>query len=218
MINNDKECKKKIIAVIGGSFNPITKAHIQLGLLAEAELKAAQILYVPANSSFIKSWKDYDQSNIFTDTFRIELIQAAIKSRPKFNLALIDIKSNVALKTYDLLQMLKDKYTANIIYVMGSDSLKEIHTWYNANDLISQNKFFIVPREENNVESIIASNPLLKVYANHFIVSQESKKELAKYQDYSSTKVRDALARNNIGVVKQMVPKETIVLLLKEHN
>ena len=42
----------KKFAIIGGSFNPVTKAHVEIGQIAARELPGWQILYIPAPDRF----------------------------------------------------------------------------------------------------------------------------------------------------------------------
>ena len=46
----------KKFAIIGGSFNPVTKAHVEIGQIASKELPGWQILYIPAPDRFLTSW------------------------------------------------------------------------------------------------------------------------------------------------------------------
>ena len=42
----------KKFAIIGGSFNPVTKAHVEIGQIASKELPGWQIFYIPAPDRF----------------------------------------------------------------------------------------------------------------------------------------------------------------------
>ena len=43
------------IAVIFGTFNPLTMAHIQIGLLAQKKVNAQKVIYVIAKIPFYKT-------------------------------------------------------------------------------------------------------------------------------------------------------------------
>ena len=51
----------KKFAIIGGSFNPVTKAHVEIGQIASKELPGWQILYIPAPDRFLTSWKSMEK-------------------------------------------------------------------------------------------------------------------------------------------------------------
>ena len=51
----------KKFAIIGGSFNPVTKAHVEIGQIAARELPGWQILYIPAPDRFLTSWKSMEK-------------------------------------------------------------------------------------------------------------------------------------------------------------
>ena len=55
----------KKFAIIGGSFNPVTKAHVEIGQIASKELPGWQILYIPAPDHFLTSWKSMGKKATF---------------------------------------------------------------------------------------------------------------------------------------------------------
>ena len=53
------------IAVIFGTFNPLTMAHIQIGLLAQKKVNAQKVIYVIAQDSFLQNWKQMIMTQLF---------------------------------------------------------------------------------------------------------------------------------------------------------
>ena len=60
--------KDKII-LIGGSFNPPTKAHLELAKLTREQLKAKYVILIPSKTDYLKSWKHYSNENILMIIF-----------------------------------------------------------------------------------------------------------------------------------------------------
>lgn len=56
---------------------------------------------------------------------------------------------------------------------MGADNLAEIEKWIKYPDVVYQNQFIIMPREDYDIEAIIESNEVLKKTRNHFIILNE---------------------------------------------
>lgn len=56
------------LAVITGTFNPLTKAHISMGLLAQKKLgEDSCIVYVPSRHDFLTGWKEMPDKDILSD-------------------------------------------------------------------------------------------------------------------------------------------------------
>lgn len=69
----------KKFAIIGGSFNPVTKAHVEIGQIASKELPGWQILYIPAPDRFLTSWKSMEKKEILSGKKRLLLLEKAVK-------------------------------------------------------------------------------------------------------------------------------------------
>ena len=64
------------IAVIGGTFNPPTNAHIKLARTAYKVLMADLVLLVPARQDYMRQWKNYQSSDILSDALRMDMLHA----------------------------------------------------------------------------------------------------------------------------------------------
>ena len=69
----------KKFAIIGGSFNPVTKAHVEIGQIAARELPGWQILYIPAPDRFLTSWKAMKKNDILSGEQRLNLLRKAVE-------------------------------------------------------------------------------------------------------------------------------------------
>ena len=61
-VNKKEEGKKMRIAIIGGTFNPVTKAHIAIAKNAKEFVKADLVIFVPTKIDYIKKWKKYQNT------------------------------------------------------------------------------------------------------------------------------------------------------------
>ena len=197
--------KDKII-LIGGSFNPPTKAHLELAKLTREQLKAKYVILIPSKTDYLKSWKHYSNENIFDDNIRLSLLKTLECDWLKIDTC--EIEEKVSGKTYDTIQYIKQKYqNSDIYFAIGSDKLFEITSWYNSNKLLSEEKFIVVQRNHDDMESIINNDMILKNHKNNFML-YNLKNE--KFQNYSSTMVRKYLSSKNLEnkmKAKEMVPE-----------
>ena len=99
----------KKFAIIGGSFNPVTKAHVEIGQIASKELPGWQILYIPAPDRFLTSWKSMEKKEILSGEKRLLLLEKAVKLYG-FLCEDCEVFGKTSARTYDTMQYLRDRY------------------------------------------------------------------------------------------------------------
>lgn len=190
------------IAVIFGTFNPLTMAHIQIGLLAQKKVNAQKVIYVIAQDSFLQNWKQMDNDSIIPADFRFKLMKQALNDYG-FIASDIELTGKSDGKTYNSINYLKTIYPSyNFYIVMGTDKVGELDKWYKSEQLISENKFLIIDRDNNKLEDVIVSSPLASKYQDNFISITND-----KFNFVSSTIIRQAYVDNTLEQYKQYLPK-----------
>lgn len=201
---------EKTIVIIGGSFNPPTIAHLVLANITKTMVNADLVLLIPARLSYMTEWKKYQNSDILSDDIRIQALTTLENDWMKIDRCELD--GTVSGTSYDTLVYIKDKYhTQQVYFAIGSDKLEEIPRWYNSEQLLKDNKFVVIKRNNDNIEGILETNPFLKSYKTSFIICTESDEET---QDISSTKVRNEIEKGNYDKVKEMVPNTVYQVLI----
>lgn len=197
--------KEKII-LIGGTFNPPTKAHLKLAELTKEKLNARYVIFIPSKTDYLKTWKHYSDDNILKNDIRLSLLKSLESDWLKIDTC--EIEEKISGKTYDTIQYMKQKYqNSDIYFAIGSDKLFEISLWYNVRRLLEENKFIVVQRNHDDIEYIINTDSFLKQYKNSFIIC-DSQNDI--FQDYSSTKVREYLMsqkKEDRMKAKEMIPE-----------
>lgn len=169
-----------MIGLFIGSFNPPTKAHIEIGNLILKQKLVDRIIYIPV----------YNEKKLLDLNTRINMLNLVINS----NMEVSSIMNNYHYFDYNVLKKLKEKYT-NIKIIMGSDLLLKLKDFNNLNQLLEFN-YIIVPRFNINILEEI--NKYYPNYQNHF--------EILNYSsDISSTNVKNSLEKNiNNGLDKKV--------------
>ena len=108
----------KKFAIIGGSFNPVTKAHVEIGQIAARELPGWQILYIPAPDRFLTSWKAMEKNDILSGEQRLNLLRKAVEPHG-FLCEDCEVHLKTSAKTYDTMQYLRVQY--------GQDKIGRAH-------------------------------------------------------------------------------------------
>jgi len=89
------------------------------------------------------------------------MLKIALKGNKGFFLSLVEIKRKGISYTIDTLKELKNKYTdSEFFLIMGSDSLNEIQTWKNWEEVLSGAHLIVFKRE--NIEPLPPSGYIKK--------------------------------------------------------
>lgn len=202
------------IVIIGGTFNPPTLAHIALAENAKNAVNADMVIFVPTKSAYMKSWKKYQNSDIYPDEVRVQAIKSCETEWLKVDTCEID--ETVSGKSYDTVQYIKKKYnTDDVYFAVGSDKLDEIPRWSRSIQFLSTEKFIVMRRDDDDVKRIIEKNEKLHKYRNHFVICDSDE----MYKDYSSSEVRALLLSGtdaDIEKVKAFVSKSVWSILQKQ--
>lgn len=162
----------RYMAVITGTFNPVTKAHIAMGKLAKEKLgNDTLVVYVPSRGDFLSGWKGMEQTQILSEDRRLSLLRTVLPHYG-FTCDACEIHGEVSGFTFDTMTYLSDKHGIpkdKCYYVCGSDKLPELYSWQHAIAFISTCRFLVFSRNHENVEKVIASSPVVSSYPDHFI-------------------------------------------------
>ena len=152
LLKQSIELKK--IGFFGGCFNPPTKVHINL---ASALIKSGlvdKVIFVPVGDY-------YNKQNLVSANHRYNMLKLLCNNNKFLDVENIaSIHSNILYAT-DTFKKIYDKYNelAQIYFIMGSDNFKKMPTWKDYNRIITQYKFIVIQRFEDE-EQIKKDNVL----------------------------------------------------------
>jgi nicotinate-nucleotide adenylyltransferase len=116
---------KRLIAVIGGSFNPVHNGHIAIGEAVERALSPDKILFIP---SYIHADKGKAQGASPEDRFF--MLQLALEGRSGWEVSDIEYKREETSYTVHTMEKLTKMYeNTEFHFVCGADIMYTIHTW-----------------------------------------------------------------------------------------
>jgi nicotinate-nucleotide adenylyltransferase len=134
------------IALYGGSFNPIHKAHEQTIQMLSAEFDL--VIVVPAKKHAFKG-----DINAVSDHHRLNLITTCIKNISNVvvsNFELVESQTGFMIET---VLFLKEKYKhAFISIVIGADNLVRFTEWKSWQQLLTAAELYVVPRPNAVIE------------------------------------------------------------------
>ncbi|MDR2860516.1 MAG: nicotinate-nucleotide adenylyltransferase [Elusimicrobiota bacterium] len=131
----------KKIAVFGGSFDPVHKAHIEIACLAMKEFSLENIFFVPAWTA------PHKKGHFASPKQRLEMLEIALSKFPEFEISLYEIGQKEKIFSYQTLDHFKETYPNDEIFmIIGSDSLNDLPAWKNIDYLAKKYRFIAAPR------------------------------------------------------------------------
>ena len=114
------------------------------------------------------------------------MLKLICDKNPRFAISRIEMDNERQLFTIEtLLELQKEYPDFELVFITGSDNLKELEMWQKADELVEKFKLLILERAEDKMENIIDDSDFLKNNVDRFI-----KAKLKLRSNLSSTFVR----------------------------
>lgn len=135
--------ERKKIGVMGGTFDPIHNGHLAIASLVKRQLALDEVVFIPDNIPPHKMSKHWSSA-----LDRYKMTELGIEGHPGFVISDLELKRAGISYTYDTLRYLQETYgdRDEFFFIIGADSLVELHTWHKAEELIKLCKFVAVTR------------------------------------------------------------------------
>lgn len=194
-----------------GTYNPLTMAHINIGLLAKEKINADRVVYVPSKDRFLDQWKNMSNGMILPGEIRAKLMEEAFE-KYGFEVERCELDNIVDGKTYNTMKYLKEKSNDDYYLCFGTDKVIELDRWYKGKELIEENNFVILERADQSFEESEKCETV-KQFIDHFTAVENN-----SYQSVSSTIIRRAYIENRLEEVKDMIPENVFDYLSNNVN
>lgn len=138
------------IVVFGGCFNPPLNSHFSLAeqMVNEYE-KIEKIIFMPASSK-------YQKADLIDNEHRYQMLKLVCDKNEKFDVSRLEIDFPRQLYTIETLNKIKEQYPENeICFTLGTDNLKELETWNQAEEIVKNFKTYVFERDDDNMQEII---------------------------------------------------------------
>ncbi len=122
------------IGIFGGTFDPPHIGHLVLAADALEQLNLDRLLWV------LTPVPPHKQGQVISPTEqRLRLVRAAIANEERFELSRVDLDRPGPHYAVDSVRLLHEQYPdAELIYLLGGDSLRDLPIWYRPQELIRQ--------------------------------------------------------------------------------
>jgi nicotinate-nucleotide adenylyltransferase len=130
------------IGILGGTFDPPHVGHLILGEYSIEALDLTRLLFVPAADPPHK--QDHDKTSV---EHRLAMLERALAGNERFSLSRVDIDRAGPHYSVDTIKILQVQYPgAELYFVMGGDSLRDLPKWHRPQELITLCKLAVMRR------------------------------------------------------------------------
>lgn len=114
------------IGLVGGTFDPLTMAHLELGINAKTIFNLDHVVYMPTHQNPLKG-----HPPLFSDEQRLSHLRGALDKISDFYVSPIDLTPGKTTYTVDTLRQIRAEVAedAELYLLMGADCLKDLHRW-----------------------------------------------------------------------------------------
>jgi nicotinate-nucleotide adenylyltransferase len=134
--------KRKRIGILGGTFNPIHLGHLLVAQDAMEQVALERVIFIPSATPPHKT-----ADALATERDRSRMIKLAIRGNDRFVVDDIEIRRGGKSYTVDtLVELRRRDPKADFYFIIGADSLRELHQWREAQRVVSLCTFVTVPR------------------------------------------------------------------------
>lgn len=183
------------IALFGGAFNPIHKAHTTLAEKVLKECNIDRVIFMP---TFISPHKSMEFAVPFQH--RVNMCKIATKSNDKFFVSTLEENFNGKSYTFQTLRELKVLYpNDNLFLVTGADMYLTFLQWKNPDEIFKLATLITCPRDDDDFKSLIEYSKVIENHNGKSIILREP------IMDLSSTLVREDVKE---AYLKDLIDKE----------
>ena len=185
------------IAIFGGTFDPVHNGHLAVAKAAYRQLHVDEVIFMPTKLRYYK--KEAQGSEIYD---RVAMLSLAIDPYEYMRYSDMELRARPSQNyTHCTLARLKRQYPdAELIFILGGDSLEYLGTWKEPEKLFRLATFAAAVRDDVDAER---AKELMARYEKEFPGSRFRLLRM-KPCNISSTKIRNNAVEN--GSISEMVP------------
>jgi nicotinate-nucleotide adenylyltransferase len=150
--------ERRRIGLMGGTFDPIHYGHLVIAEEARAVLQLEEMVFIPTGQPPHKPGRAVTEAH-----HRLAMVELAIASNPYFSISRIEVDRPIPSYTVETLRLLRLQWGTKVAlyFVIGWDSLEELHTWHDPLGVLAQLDHLVAVRRPGYVEEQ-AYNTLLE--------------------------------------------------------
>lgn len=145
--------RKERIGLFGGSFNPVHTGHLVMAQDAEGAFELDRVLFIPAMIPPHKL-----SQTLVTAEQRMDMLRLALGERSSWEVSDVEIQRGGISYSIDTARHMALVYPeAELYFIIGGDTLPELHTWKEINALLDLCKVITMVRPGFEPETLRAA-------------------------------------------------------------
>lgn len=138
------------LGILGGTFNPVHTGHLILAQCAMEAFDLSNVLFVPACSP------PHKESSMLTDArHRVAMLEMAVEGDFRFEVCDVEIRRGGTSYAVDTAAELHGMHPdTEFNFIIGSDTLPELHSWRNIYTLLRLCRFVTLARPGFDVAGV----------------------------------------------------------------
>jgi nicotinate-nucleotide adenylyltransferase len=134
------------IGLLGGSFDPIHRGHLQLARDALKQLPLQEVRFIPAG-------QPWQKGPMTAAEHRAQMVQLAIAGEPRFALDMHEIERGGVTYTIDTLHALRSQLPDHpLVLIMGSDQFTRLDTWRSWKEIVETAHIAVAQRAGTSLQ------------------------------------------------------------------
>ena len=197
---------KNRIGVLGGTFDPPHRAHLELAIAARYELNLDSVIFMPAGNPWRK-----ERDDLVSAELRYAMVNEAIRDLSWATSSRIEIDRSGPTYTFETLQTLQVEHPdAGLWFIIGGDSLADMSNWVQPEKIIGSARLAIADRQS---KGIIPDAKLLALIPN---ISEKLDFVPMKSSMASSTHLRGRLQSGVNPLNEADLPRSVAEFILRK--
>jgi nicotinate-nucleotide adenylyltransferase len=196
------------LGIFGGSFNPVHLGHLLLAQTALERFDLDRVLFMPCAVQPHK-----DRRALASATHRAAMVEAAIQDNLAFELLDIELRRGGVSYSVDSLREIRSRYpAADLFFLIGADTLLELHGWKDIDAVLSLCAFIVFARPGYDLQSLSpAALKLPPPWPDRLVRNVCSVRQI----DISSSDIRHRVAE---GLnIRYLVPQPVEMIIMEHH-
>ncbi len=150
-----------MIALFGGTFNPIHEGHISLALEVKSAFNVESIEFLPNYISVHRETPEVSAE------LRKQLVELALKPYPDLTLNSCEIDRHGPSYAIDTVHFMTQKFPQqSICWLMGADSFNSLLSWKNPQGILQKANLIVCARPDIEID--------LSIFSSHYLSKNES--------------------------------------------